>query len=86
MIFQVYFWILLFCTFLCIYSIGTGPAPPHRAVAIEAVGKVVVGISALYSLTAGNDFYINVSISWALLSFIGIVAVSKFLEGKRFDQ
>ncbi len=86
MIFQVYFWLLLLCCFLCIYRIGTGPTPPDRAVAIDVVGTVVVGISALYTVISGNDFYINVSISWALLSFIGTVALSKFLEGKRFDE
>ncbi|MGM0568381.1 MAG: monovalent cation/H+ antiporter complex subunit F [Elusimicrobiota bacterium] len=86
MIFQLYFWLLLLCCFLCIYRIATGPTPPDRAVAINAIGLVVVGISALYTLVSGNDFYINVSLSWALLSFIGSIALAKFFEGKRFDE
>jgi multicomponent Na+:H+ antiporter subunit F len=28
----------------------------------------------------------NVAISWALLSFIGTIALAKFLEGRGFDE
>jgi len=37
-------------------------------------------------LQGGRDFYMNVAISWALLSFIGTIALAKYLEGKAFDE
>jgi multicomponent Na+:H+ antiporter subunit F len=33
-----------------------------------------------------SDFYLNVALAWALLSFIGTIALSKFLEGRHFDD
>lgn len=86
MIYNIYLAALLICCFLCIYRIGRGPTPPDRAVAIDVLGTVVVGFSSIFTLISGSDFYLNVAISWALLSFIGTIALSKFLEGKRFDD
>ncbi|MBN2406972.1 MAG: cation:proton antiporter [Elusimicrobia bacterium] len=83
---QVYFWVLLICCFLCIYRIGRGPTPPDRAVAIDLLGTVVVGFSALFTLVSNSDFYMNVAISWTLLSFMGSIAIAKYLEAKSFDE
>jgi multicomponent Na+:H+ antiporter subunit F len=70
--------LLLFCGFLCLYRVGTGPTPPDRTVAID-----ILGILSLYT---GKDLYMNVAISWALLSFIGTTALAKYLEGRTFDE
>lgn len=86
MIYNVYLAVLLSCCFICIYRIGRGPTPPDRAVAIDILGTVVVGFSALFTLITDSDFYLNVAISWALLSFIGTIALAKYLEGKNFDE
>lgn len=83
---EIYFWVLLICCFLCIYRIGRGPTPPDRAVAIDILGTIVVGFSALFTIVSDSDFYMNVAISWALLSFIGTIALAKYLEGKSFDE
>ncbi|MFH1415273.1 MAG: cation:proton antiporter [Elusimicrobiota bacterium] len=82
----IFFWGLIICCFLCIYRIGRGPTPPDRAVAIDLLGTVVVGFSALFTILSDSDFYMNVAISWALLSFIGTVALAKYLEGRGFDE
>lgn len=86
MILGIYFWTLLLCSLLCLIRISRGPTPPDRAVAIDLLGTVVVGFSALFTITSDSDFYMNVAISWALLSFIGTVALAKYLEGKKFDE
>jgi multicomponent Na+:H+ antiporter subunit F len=38
------------------------------------------------SLWTGKDYYLNVGIAWAILSFIGAIALAKHLEGKGFDE
>jgi multicomponent Na+:H+ antiporter subunit F len=55
-------------------------------VAIDILGIIVVGFCALYGLATGKDFYLNVALAWALLSFIGTIALAKFLEGRSFDE
>jgi multicomponent Na+:H+ antiporter subunit F len=77
---------LLVCCFLCLYRVGRGPSAPDRTVAIDILGIVVVGFCALFSLDTGKDFYLNIAMAWALLSFIGTIALAKFLEGRSFDE
>jgi len=55
-------------------------------VAIDILGIIIVGFCALLSLATGKDFYLNVALAWALLSFIGTIALAKFLEGRSFDD
>jgi len=78
--------LLLVCVFLCLYRISRGPTPADRVVGIDILGIIVVNFAAIISYTTRSDFYLNISLSWALLSFIGTIAVSKFLEGKGFDE
>jgi len=77
---------LLICCFLCLYRIGRGPSAPDRTVAIDILGTVMVGFCAIFSLVTGKDFYLNIALAWALLSFIGTLALAKFLEGRNFDE
>jgi len=85
-LFESFFIVLLICCFLCLYRIGRGPTAPDRTVAIDILGTLVVGFCALLSILTGKDFYLNVAIAWALLSFIGTIALAKHLEGRGFDE
>ncbi len=77
---------LLTCCFLCLYRIGRGPSAPDRTVAIDILGILLVGFCGLVGLQARRAFYLDVALAWALLSFIGTIALAKFLEGRRFDD
>jgi multicomponent Na+:H+ antiporter subunit F len=82
----VYFGVLVIASFLCHYRIGHGPTVPDRAVGIDILGVVVVGFSALLTLSTGQEFYLSVGLTWILLNFIGTLALAKFLEGRGFDE
>jgi len=77
--------VLLLSSFLCLFRIGHGPTAPDRAVAIDILGTLIVGFCCVYGLQRGQDFYMNIAIAWALLSFIGTIALAKYLEGRTFD-
>jgi len=77
---------LFACCFMCLYRIGRGPSAPDRAVAIDILGIVIVSFCGLLAIVTGKDFYLNVGLAWALLSFIGTIALAKFLEGRSFDD
>ncbi len=68
------------------YRIGPGPTAPDRTVAIDILGVIFVGFCAFLCVLTGRDFYINMAIAWALLAFIGTIALAKYLEGKGFDE
>ena len=78
--------VLFGCCFLCLYRIGKGPSAPDRAVAIDILGTLIIGFCCLLALRTGQEFLLNIAIAWALMSFIGTIALAKYLEGKAFDE
>lgn len=80
------FLILMGCCFLCLLRIAKGPTAPDRTVAIDSLGTILVGFCCLLALSSGLDFYMNIAISWALMSFIGTIALAKYLEGRHYDE
>ncbi|MCD6124029.1 cation:proton antiporter [bacterium] len=79
-------YILLLSAFLCLYRIAMGPTPPDRAVSIDILGTLMVGFCVIAALVWNKDFYLNIAISWALLSYVGSIALAKFLENRSFDE
>jgi multicomponent Na+:H+ antiporter subunit F len=77
---------LFICASLCLWRVMRGPTAPDRAVAIDMLGILVVGFCAILSLPTGRDWYIDIGIAWALQSFIGVMALAKYLEGRDFDE
>ena len=83
--------VLLLASFLCLYRIGRGPTAPDRAVALDILGTLIVGFCCIFLLEAEAgayqpDFYMNIAMAWALLSFIATIALAKYLEGRTFDD
>jgi len=81
-----YIYILLLTCFLCLYRMAVGPTPPDRTVAMDILGTILVGFCALMTVITDQDWYLNIAISWALLSFVGTLAVAKFIEGRGLHE
>jgi multicomponent Na+:H+ antiporter subunit F len=77
---------LLLCCLLCLFRIMRGPTAPDRAVAIDILGIVIVGFCAILCIPTGRSWYIDIGIAWALQSFIGTLALAKYLEGRALDE
>jgi multicomponent Na+:H+ antiporter subunit F len=80
------FLVLMLCFALCLFRVVAGPSTADRAAALNSLSALVVGFCAILSIPTGRDWYIDVAIAWALQSFIGMLAVAKYLEGKGFDE
>lgn len=78
--------ILLLCLVLCAYRVFRGPTAPDRVVAIDILGILIVGLCAILGIPTGRSWYIDIGIAWALQSFIGTLALAKYLEGRDFDD
>lgn len=77
--------VLLFCALLCLHRIGRGPSAPDRTVAIDILGTLVVGFCCIMALATGQGYYMNIAIAWAMISFVGTLALAKYLEGRSYD-
>jgi len=71
---------------LCSYRIWRGPTIADRMVATDILGILVVGICALLAVTTKRDFLIDIALAWIFLSFIGTIALAKYLSGRKFDE
>lgn len=74
------------CVFLCLFRIARGPTASDRAVAIDVLGIMIVAFGAFMSIKKADEFYLTTALVWALLNFVGVLALSKFLENKGFDD
>lgn len=77
---------LLVCSAMCLYRIARGPSAPDRMVAIDILGTVVVGFVAILTAVTGKEYLLNVAIVWALISFVGTLALAKYLLGRGLNE
>ena len=77
---------LFLSSFLCLYRMAKGPTAPDRTVALDTHGTLLTGFCCVFALAWRRDWFINVAIVWALMSFIGAIALAKYLEGKAYDE
>lgn len=77
---------LLVCCGLCLYRIGCGPSAPDRMVAIDILGTLLVGSIAILTAITGTEYLLNLAIVWALVSFVGTVALAKYLVGRELNE
>ena len=77
---------LLACAAMCLYRIWRGPTAPDRMVAIDVLGTLVVGFVALVTTMTAKAYLLDVAIVWAMVSFVGTLALSKHLLGKKLDE
>ena len=80
------FFVIMLCLIFCLFRILKGPTAADRIVTIDILGILIVGLCAILGVTTGRSWYIDIGIAWALQSFIGTLALAKFLEGKDFDE
>ena len=58
-----------------------GPTAPDRAVALDGFTVISISLIALIALLSGRVIYLDVALVYAVLSFTGVVAVARYLEG-----
>ena len=77
---------LLLCCALCLYRIAHGPTASDRMVAIDILGTVVVGFVGIVTVLTGKAYLLDIALVWALVSFVGTLALAKYLVGQRLSD
>jgi len=76
----------LFCALFVLFRVIFGPSPADRIVAVDILGILIVGMLALMGLHYQQNFFLDVALIWALLSFVASLAFAKILEGRQLDE
>ena len=63
-----------------IYRVVKGPNPSDRVIALDAIGVALICLVGLFSMLFNTQFFLEIILLLAILSFIGTIAFSKFIE------
>ncbi|MBY4602167.1 MULTISPECIES: Na(+)/H(+) antiporter subunit F1 [Bacillus] len=80
LILQLALGIVAVSTFLYVIRVIKGPTVPDRVVALDAIGINLIAITALVSILLNTSAFLDIILLLGILSFIGTIAFSKFLE------
>ena len=65
---------------ICLYRVIKGPTLPDRVVALDMIGVNMLSMIAIISLLQRTTAYLEVILILGILSFIGTIAFSKYIE------
>ena len=72
---------LCILVFFVLYRVVFGPGVFNRIAAISAIGTKTLIILLIMGFIYGRvEMFVDISLVYALLNFIGVLAASKFLE------
>lgn len=73
--------ILMVLAFIpCIYRILVGPTIADRVIAVDSITTIIIVMLGVYSYVEQSAFYMDVALVLAIISFIGTVAVAKYID------
>jgi len=65
---------------LCFIRMLIGPTASDRAVAVDTITTTVVALLVFLGFIFQRYIYLDVSLVYSVLSFVGLVALARFLE------
>ena len=65
---------------ICFVRLLIGPTSSDRAVALDGMTIVSIPLIVFFARYLAQVFFIDVALVYALVSFVGIVALARFLE------
>ncbi len=71
--------VLLVSMLLALTRLVKGPAAADRIVALDLLSILIVAFLAAYSIYSGETSFLDVAIGYALIAFLGTVALARFL-------
>ena len=66
---------------LCLLRMLGGPTTADRAVAVDTTATVTTALLVLLAFAFERYVYLDVALVYAVLTFIGSVAIARYLEG-----
>ena len=81
MILKISLVISMFGILIATIRLFKGPSAPDRAIALDTMTLISISTIVLVALFAGRVIYLDAAMVYAVLSFIGVVAVARHIEG-----
>lgn len=83
--YEILFWgaliVLAVCVTACLIMTIRGPHTPDRIVGINMIGTVTIMMIALFSVLLDQNYLADISMIYAMLSFISVIVLTKIYMG-----
>ena len=76
---MIFVYILLVIAVLSSYRLFVGPTLQDRLISLSCVSVILITILVIMSYIYNNTFYLDISIAFLLLDFVGVIAFTKYL-------
>ena len=76
----IFFSIIGFGIVFSVIRLIKGPTAPDRVVALDTLSTITTALLVLLGFIFKRYVYLDVALVYALLTFIGAIAVARFLE------
>ncbi|MCW2309084.1 monovalent cation/H+ antiporter complex subunit F [Rhodobium gokarnense] len=67
--------------FLALVRFVKGPRAVDRVIAFDVLTIIAITGMVLVALVEGRVIYLDVALVYALLSFLGVIVIARYLEG-----
>ncbi len=81
MILKISLVISMFGILIAAIRLFKGPSAPDRAIALDTMTLISISTIVLVAFFAGRVIYLDAAMVYAVLSFIGVVAMARHFEG-----
>lgn len=72
--------VLILALFIAMLRFILGPTAPDRVVALDAMSIIFTAGLVLLALVFDRFIYMDVSLVYAVLGFVGVLAIARYLE------
>ncbi|MDP8268411.1 MAG: monovalent cation/H+ antiporter complex subunit F [Candidatus Tenebribacter davisii] len=76
----IFLFIIVLGIFLSLIRMLLGPTASDRAVAVDTITTTIVALFVLLALIFDRYIYLDISLVYSLLAFVGLVAIARFME------
>jgi len=80
MILMIFFGVIIIAVILALIRAVKGPTAPDRVVGVDIMVTITVALMVLLGIFFKRRIYLDVSLIYAVLSFVGVIAVARYLD------
>ena len=76
----VFFGVIVVAVILALIRAIKGPTSPDRVVGVDIMVTITIALMVLLGLFFKRRIYLDVSLTYAVLSFVGVIAIARYLD------
>ncbi|MCD6256719.1 cation:proton antiporter [Candidatus Aerophobetes bacterium] len=77
---MIFFGVIIIAVILALIRAVKGPTAPDRVVGVDIMVTITVALMVLLGIFFKRRIYLDVSLIYAVLSFVGVIAVARYLD------